>query len=71
MKPITLLLQKCECGNTSLCNHKIAVLIQISHRSFRAGNASGTFSNGITTLQNYCAPQMNAHTMGKKITIVE
>lgn len=34
-------------------------------------NASGTFSNGITTLQNYYAPQMNAHTMGTKVTISE
>ena len=34
-------------------------------------NASGTFSNGITTLQNYYAPQMNAHTKGTKITISE
>jgi hypothetical protein len=34
-------------------------------------NASGTFSNGITTLQNYYAPQMNAHTMGTRVTIVE
>ena len=34
-------------------------------------NASGTFSNGITTLQNYYAPQMNAHTKGTKITITE
>lgn len=34
-------------------------------------NASGTFSNGITTLQNYYAPQMNAHTMGTKVTIAE
>ncbi len=34
-------------------------------------NASGTFSNGITTLQNYYAPQMNAHTQGTKIEIEE
>jgi len=34
-------------------------------------NASGTFSNGITTLQNYYAPQMNAHTKGTKISISE
>lgn len=34
-------------------------------------NASGTFSNGITTLQNYYAPQMNAHTMGTRVTITE
>jgi len=34
-------------------------------------NASGTFSNGVTTLQNYFAPQMNAHTKGTKITITE
>ncbi|MDP2454595.1 MULTISPECIES: alpha-2-macroglobulin [unclassified Kaistella] len=34
-------------------------------------NASGMFSNGITTLQNYYAPQMNAHTKGTKITITE
>ena len=34
-------------------------------------NASGIFSNGITTLQNYYAPQMNAHTTGTKVTIVE
>ncbi|KIA88433.1 alpha-2-macroglobulin family protein [Kaistella jeonii] len=34
-------------------------------------NASGTFSNGITTLQNYYAPQMNAHTKGTNITITE
>ncbi|WP_027376418.1 alpha-2-macroglobulin family protein [Kaistella palustris] len=34
-------------------------------------NAAGTFSNGITTLQNYYAPQMNAHTKGTKITITE
>ena len=32
-------------------------------------NASGTFSNGITTLQNYYAPQMNAHTQRTKINI--
>ncbi|UOE41987.1 MG2 domain-containing protein [Chryseobacterium suipulveris] len=34
-------------------------------------NASGTFSNGITTLQNYYAPQMNAHTQGTRVTIAE
>ncbi|WP_285268568.1 alpha-2-macroglobulin family protein [Kaistella rhinocerotis] len=34
-------------------------------------NASGTFSNGITTLQNYYAPQMSAHTMGTRVTISE
>ena len=34
-------------------------------------NASGTFSNGITTLQNYYAPQMNSHTKGTTVTIVE
>ncbi|WHF52332.1 MG2 domain-containing protein [Chryseobacterium gotjawalense] len=34
-------------------------------------NASGTFSNGITTLQNYYAPQMNAHTKGTKVIITE
>ncbi|MBH1960451.1 MAG: hypothetical protein I8H68_10100 [Flavobacteriia bacterium] len=34
-------------------------------------NASGTFSNGITTLQNYYAPQMNAHTKGTKVTITQ
>lgn len=34
-------------------------------------NASGTFSNGITTLQNYYAPQMNAHTKGTKVIISE
>ncbi|WP_313100186.1 alpha-2-macroglobulin family protein [Epilithonimonas sp.] len=32
-------------------------------------NASGKFSNGITTLQNYYAPQMNAHTQGTKVVI--
>ena len=32
-------------------------------------NAAGTFSNGITTLQNYYAPQMNSHTKGTKVTI--
>ncbi|MDR2205511.1 MAG: hypothetical protein LBE36_05080 [Flavobacteriaceae bacterium] len=32
-------------------------------------NAAGTFSNGITTLQNYYAPQMNAHTNGTKVEI--
>ena len=34
-------------------------------------NASGKFSNGITTLQNYYAPQMNAHTQGTKVQINE
>ena len=34
-------------------------------------NASGKFSNGITTLQNYYAPQMNAHTQGTKVLISE
>lgn len=34
-------------------------------------NASGTFSNGITTLQNYYAPQMNAHTKGTNVIITE
>lgn len=34
-------------------------------------NASGTFSNGITTLQNYYAPQMNAHTTGSRVEISE
>ncbi len=34
-------------------------------------NASGKFSNGITTIQNYYAPQMNAHTKGEKVTISE
>lgn len=32
-------------------------------------NVSGTFSNGITTMQNYYAPQMNAHTKGGKVEI--
>lgn len=32
-------------------------------------NASGTFSNGISTLQNYYAPQMNARTKGEKVVI--
>ncbi len=32
-------------------------------------NASGKFSNGITTLQNYYAPQMNAHTQGTNVVI--
>jgi hypothetical protein len=30
-------------------------------------NASGKFSNGITTMQNYYAPQMNAHTKGSNV----
>ncbi len=34
-------------------------------------NASGKFSNGITTIQNYYAPQMNAHTKGQNVTISE
>ena len=32
-------------------------------------NAAGTFSNGITTLQNYYAPQMNARTQGQSVVI--
>ena len=32
-------------------------------------NASGSFSNGITTIQNYYAPQMNAHTKGMNVRI--
>lgn len=34
-------------------------------------NASGKFSNGITTIQNYYAPQMNAHTKGSDVHISE
>jgi len=34
-------------------------------------NASGKFSNGITTIQNYYAPQMNAHTKGTSVMISE
>ena len=34
-------------------------------------NAAGTFSNGITTMQNYYAPQMNVHTKGTKVEISE
>lgn len=34
-------------------------------------NASGKFSNGITTVQNYYAPQMNAHTKGTQVQILE
>nr|WP_315033959.1 alpha-2-macroglobulin family protein [uncultured Chryseobacterium sp.] len=34
-------------------------------------NASGKFSNGITTMQNYYAPQMNSHTKGTLIQILE
>lgn len=34
-------------------------------------NASGKFSNGITTMQNYYAPQMNAHTKGSSVQILE
>ncbi|KQR91456.1 hypothetical protein ASG01_13870 [Chryseobacterium sp. Leaf180] len=32
-------------------------------------NASGKFSNGITTVQNYYAPQMNANTKGSTVII--
>lgn len=34
-------------------------------------NASGKFSNGITMIQNYYAPQMNAHTKGTNVMISE
>jgi len=34
-------------------------------------NASGKFSNGITTIQNYYATQMNSHTNGTNIEISE
>ena len=34
-------------------------------------NVSGKFSNGITTIQNYYAPQMNSHTKGSNVVIVE
>jgi len=34
-------------------------------------NASGKFSNGITTMQNYYAPQMNSHTKGTHVIISE
>jgi uncharacterized protein YfaS (alpha-2-macroglobulin family) len=34
-------------------------------------NAAGKFSNGITTMQNYYAPQMNAHTKGTQVQILE
>lgn len=34
-------------------------------------NASGKFSNGITTMQNYYAPQMNSHTKGTNVQILE
>ncbi len=34
-------------------------------------NAAGSFSNGITTLQNYYAPQMNSHTKGTRVVITE
>lgn len=34
-------------------------------------NASGSFSGGIATLQNYYAPQMNAHTKGMRVIINE
>ncbi|GJN60941.1 alpha-2-macroglobulin family protein [Elizabethkingia anophelis] len=33
-------------------------------------NIAGKFSNGITTMQNYYAPQMNAHTQGTNVTVV-
>jgi len=32
-------------------------------------NAAGTFSNGITTMQNYYAPEMNAHSEGSSVNI--
>ncbi|HIC8644973.1 TPA: alpha-2-macroglobulin family protein [Elizabethkingia meningoseptica] len=32
-------------------------------------NIAGKFSNGITTMQNYYAPQMNAHTQGTNVTV--
>ncbi|GEN75257.1 alpha-2-macroglobulin family protein [Chryseobacterium hagamense] len=34
-------------------------------------NASGKFSNGITNIQNYYAPQMSSHTKGENVTISE
>ncbi len=34
-------------------------------------NAAGTFSNGISTLQNYYAPQMNSHTVGSTVRIAQ
>lgn len=34
-------------------------------------NAAGKFSNGITTIQNYYAPQMNAHTKGSEVQITD
>lgn len=34
-------------------------------------NASGKFSNGITTIQNYYAPQMSSHTKGSVVEISE
>ncbi|MDQ1161632.1 uncharacterized protein YfaS (alpha-2-macroglobulin family) [Chryseobacterium sp. SORGH_AS 447] len=34
-------------------------------------NASGKFSNGITTIQNYYAPQMSSHTKGMNVEIKE
>lgn len=34
-------------------------------------NAAGAFSNGITTMQNYYAPQMNAYTKGSRVEINE
>lgn len=34
-------------------------------------NASGVFSNGITTIQNYYAPQMSSHTKGTLVEINE
>lgn len=33
-------------------------------------NASGIFSNGITSLQNYYAPQLSSHTQGSTVMIV-
>ena len=34
-------------------------------------NASGVFSNGITTIQNYYAPHMNSNTKGIIVEIKE
>ncbi|MCI3938622.1 MG2 domain-containing protein [Chryseobacterium aahli] len=34
-------------------------------------NASGDFSGGIATMQNYYAPQMNAHSEGRKLQVAE
>jgi len=34
-------------------------------------NAAGKFSNGITTMQNYYAPQMNSHSKGAMVQILE